>query len=358
MGDYNTLYMDLQFMKILIVDDEEVNVLLLKGILQRAGFTQFTALRNSSKITEHFLATQPDLILLDLHMPQKDGFEILAELAPYLEAPNYLPVLMLTADDRPENRQRALSEGARDFLPKPFDSSEVVLRVRNLLEARYFHKQLQQQNERLEKQVTERTQQLEGSQIEMLVRLAKAAEYRDEETGEHTWRVAHTCSLLARELGLGAERADMLLRAARLHDVGKIAIPDGILLKPTKLTPEEFSVVKTHTTVGAKLLSGGQSPLMKLAELIALNHHERFDGSGYPQGLQGQKIPIEGRIMAVADTFDALTHDRIHRKAWSVPDAVVEIESQRGKQFDPAVVDAFMNLLERGEIVTTMQDAA
>ena len=344
-------------MKILIVDDEEVNVLLLKGILQRAGFTQFQALRNPSKIEEVFLSYQPDLLLLDLHMPQKTGFEIMAELQPYLTS-DYVPILMLTANDRAETRQRALSGGAKDFLAKPFDSAEVVLRVRNLLETRYFYQQLQRQNERLEEQVVTRTRQLEGTQVEMLVRLAKAAEYRDEETGEHTWRVAHTCALIARELGLPDERADMLLRAARLHDVGKIAIPDGILLKPTELTPEEFSVVRTHAAVGARLLSGGRSPLMKLAELIALTHHERFDGSGYPQGLKGKSIPIEGRIIAVADTFDTLTHDRIHRKAWSIPEALAEIEAERGKQFDPAVVDAFVRLFERGEIVTTIRDAA
>ncbi|MEJ2291447.1 MAG: HD domain-containing protein [Deinococcales bacterium] len=186
----------------------------------------------------------------------------------------------------------------------------------------------------------------------MLIRLAKAAEYRDDDTGEHTWRVARTCALLGQELGLGAEAVDLVLRAARLHDVGKIAIPDGILLKPGALTEAEFEVVKGHARAGAELLSGGRSPLMKLAETIALTHHERWDGTGYPLGLAGDSIPIESRLLAVADTFDALTHDRIHRKAVSPERAVAEIRSQSGKQFDPRVVDAFLLLYERGELIT------
>lgn len=339
-------------MNILIVDDEETNVVLLKAILQRAGFTQLTAIMDPRKAVERFTSVEPDLLILDYRMPHLNGLEVMEELQGYLPAETYFPILMLTADDRTELREKALAQGARDFLTKPLNSNEVLLRVRNLLEARRFHLQLQDQNERLERMVRERTQQLENTQIEMLIRLAKAAEYRDDESGEHVWRVARTTALLAREIGLPPEEVELLLRAARLHDVGKIAIPDGILLKPGRLTPQEYEVVKSHTTVGANLLSGGQSELIRKAEVIALTHHERWDGTGYPRGLRGEEIPIEGRLLAVADAFDALTHDRLHRDACSPAEAAVEIQRQRGLQFDPAVVDAFMRLFDHGIITS------
>jgi putative two-component system response regulator len=337
-----------QGMKILIVDDEEASTTLLENILRRGGYSQLTTLHDPRDVSAAFIEQQPDLLLLDLRMPHLNGFEVLAQLQPLVAG--YFPVLVLTADANPEVRRQALAEGAKDFLTKPFDSTEVQLRVGNLLEARAFHLELQAHNAALEARVAERTAALEASQVEVLTRLARIAEYRDEETGEHVWRVAQTAALLARELGVSKAQVELLLRAARLHDVGKVAIPDGILLKPYSLTPEEFEVIKTHTTVGAKLLSGGHSPLLKMAQVIALTHHERWDGSGYPQGLAAEQIPLEGRILAVADTFDALTHDRIYRRAWAAPAAVAKIISLRGKQFDPQVVDAFLDLYERGEI--------
>jgi len=345
---YDAPSVDLSSLKILLVDDEETILVILKGILQRAGYTHVSTLDDPRKALERFLEERPDLMVLDHHMPGKDGLEVIEELRPYL--PDYFPILMLTGDERPELKETALSSGAKDFLVKPINPVEVRLRIRNLLEARYFHQQLQHNNERLEAMVRQRTRELENAHVEMLIRLAKAAEYRDDDTGEHTWRVARSCALLAVELGLGGERVDLVLRAARLHDVGKIAIPDGILLKPGRLTEAEFEVVKGHARAGAELLSGGRSPLMKLSETIALTHHERWDGTGYPQGMAGDAIPIEARLLAVADTFDALTHDRIHRKAVSPEKAVVEIRAQSGKQFDPRVVDAFLLIYERGEL--------
>jgi putative two-component system response regulator len=338
--------LQLQRMRLLIVDDEEANLALLRGILQRAGYRQISTLAEPREAMRVFVNERPDLLVLDLHMPHHDGFAVMAELRPHLD--RYFPILVLTADQRPDIRTRALAEGAKDYLTKPFSADEVRLRIKNLLEARYFHKQLRLQNERLEAMVKERTRQLEETQIEMLVRLAKAAEYRDDETGEHVWRVARTSALLARELGLSEEHVDLLMRAARLHDVGKIGIPDGILLKPGKLSAEEFEVVKQHTVIGAHLLSGGRSPLVKMAELIALTHHERWDGTGYPRGLKGEAIPIESRILAVADTFDALTHDRVHQSARPPAAAANEIHAQSGKQFDPAVVAAFLRLFDQG----------
>jgi putative two-component system response regulator len=209
---------------------------------------------------------------------------------------------------------------------------------------------LQEQRDELEQRVCERTEQLEISYVEMLTRLAKVAEYRDDESNEHIWRVAKVSSLIAKAVGFTEERVELLLRAARLHDVGKIAIPDGILFKPSTLTPSEFEVVKSHTTIGAEILSGSRSELLQLAEVIALTHHERWDGTGYPRGLKAEAIPVEGRILAIADSFDALTHDQPHRRAFSVPEAVEEIQQQRGKQFDPDLVEVFLNLYWAGKL--------
>ncbi|HKI58087.1 MAG TPA: HD domain-containing phosphohydrolase [Trueperaceae bacterium] len=345
--------MDLTGLKILLVDDEETILVILKGILQRAGYTRIVTLDDPRRVLEAFMEERPDLLVLDHHMPHKDGLEVIEELRPYL--PDYFPILMLTGDERAELKETALSSGAKDFLIKPINPVEVRLRIRNLLEARYFHQQLENNNLHLEETVRQRTRELEDAHVEMLVRLAKAAEYRDDDTGEHTWRVARTCALLGQELGLAPERVDLLLRAARLHDVGKITIPDGILLKPGRLSEAEYEVVKQHTRAGAELLSGGRSPLVKLAETIALTHHERWDGGGYPRGLAGDAIPLESRLLAVADTFDALTHDRIHRKAVSPERAVEEITANSGSQFDPKAVDAFLVLFSRGELFTDAQ---
>ena len=344
--------MELHHKNIVIVDDEEANIVILKGILQRAGYKQIIAFQDARLFFERFHVIQPDLMLLDFHMPHISGFEVMSWIHEQLPEDAYFPVLMLTADSRTEIKQKALSSGAKDFLTKPYDRTEVLLRIQNLLEARHFHQQLMMQNEWLEKKVKQRTVQLENAQIEMLIRLAKASEYRDDESGEHVWRVARTSALVAQELELDQERVEMILRATRLHDVGKIGIPDGILLKPGKLSDAEYEVVKTHTEVGANLLSGGQSPLIKMAEMIALTHHERWDGTGYPQGLKGDEIPLESRILAVVDTFDAMTHDRAHRRARTLPEAVEEIRAQCGKQFDPEVVNAFIRLYEKGDLIT------
>ena len=341
----------LKGMKILILDDDDAQVLILKSILKREGFNHVTAEQDPRRSAELFETLQPDLLLLDLNMPHLSGFDVMASLRD--KVGEYFPILMLTADERATTKKQALASGAKDFLNKPFDSTEVILRVCNLLEARHFQQRLAKNNDLLEGLVAERTRQLEQSQVEMLVRLARASEYRDDSSGEHVWRVSQLTGQIGTELGLERPHVELLIRAARLHDVGKIAIPDGILMKPSRLNAPEFDVIKTHTTVGAQLLSGGQSPLMKLAETIALTHHERWDGAGYPAGLAGADIPLEGRIFAVADTLDALTHDRVHQRACSLVEAVVKIEAQTGTQFDPKVVAAFLNVYERGEVVTS-----
>jgi len=327
--------------RILIVDDQPSNVMLLEGILQEEDFTASRGLTDSRQALPVFLEYQPDLILLDLQMPYMNGFEVMKQLRGRVPPGTFLPILMLTADITPESKRHALAEGATDFLTKPFDNTEVVLRIRNLLQTRSLHLQLQDQNQVLEQKVRERTLELEQTQVEILERLALASEYRDDDTGEHTKRVGHMSAQIAQTLGLLEEEVELIRRAAPLHDVGKIAIPDSILLKPGKLTPEEFEQMKTHTTIGAKMLSGGRFPLLQMAEEIALTHHERWDGTGYLK-LHGETIPLVGRIVAVADVFDALTNERPYKKAWPRNEAIEEIQRQGGRQFDPRIVEAFL----------------
>ena len=330
--------------RILIVDDQPSNVALLEGILQEEDFTSYQSTTDSRAALMAFLAYQPDLVLLDLQMPFMDGFEVMRQIRACLAPPDFLPILVLTADITPEAKRRALAGGALDFLTKPLDAMEVVLRIRNLLQTRSLHLQLQVQNQVLEQKVRERTADLEATQVEILERLALAAEYRDDNTGEHTRRVGKTSARIARVLGWTESEVELICRAAPLHDIGKIAIPDSILLKEGRLTVEEFELMKTHTHLGAQMLSGGRFPLLRLAEQIALNHHERWDGSGY-MGLRSDLIPMAGRIVAVADVFDALTSERPYKKAWSVSEAIQEIQSQSGQQFDPRVVEAFLEVM-------------
>lgn len=330
--------------KILIVDDEAANVQLLERLLQREGYTNTKTATDSREVLPIYGAWDPDLILLDLHMPHVDGFEVMEQLTLWAEEGTYLPLLVLTADVNPAVKERALSAGAKDFLNKPFDRTEVMLRIKNLLETRCLHLELKKQNELLEEKVAERTEELDEARIEILERLALAAEYRDDDTHEHTRRVGQTAALLARAMGVAEKEVELIRRAAPLHDVGKIGIPDRILLKVDRLSEEEIQVMRTHTTIGAKLLSGSRFPTLRFAAEIALTHHERWDGSGYPSGLSSNQIPLAGRLVALADVFDALTHDRPYKKAWPLEHAVNEIRRQRGEQFDPRIVDIFLEL--------------
>jgi putative two-component system response regulator len=331
--------------RILIVDDEPGNIELLRRVLERAGFHKLETTTDPREAAPLYVETRPDLILLDLHMPHMDGLTVLDRLNEIAEA-SYLPILMLTGDLSPEARREALTRGAKDFVNKPFNPDEVLLRIRTLLETRFLYLQIQGQNQLLEAKVRDRTRELEAAQIEIIERLARAAEFRDDNTGQHTERVGRMAALLARELGLPDAQVSLIRRAAPLHDVGKIGIPDAILLKLGKLTPAEFELVKTHTTIGARILSGSGFALLRMAEDIAFSHHERWDGSGY-EGLSGDRIPLAGRIVAVADVFDALTQKRPYKSAWPVGEAVSEIERQRGLQFDPAIVDAFVRIVRQ-----------
>jgi cyclic di-GMP phosphodiesterase len=331
---------------ILVVDDQESNVQLLERLLRLKGYERIETLTDSRLAVQQFIATRPDLVLLDLRMPHLSGLEVLEELHPLIGAEEYLPILILTADTAPETRQTALSMGAKDFLNKPFDTVEVLLRIRNLLETRFLYLQLRDQNALLDRKVRERTRELEDAQTEVLSRLALAAEYRDDQTGEHTHRVGHVAALLARTLGLSETEVELIRNAAPLHDIGKIGIPDAILLKPGRLTAAEYEVMKSHTEIGARILSGSRFPLMRLAQEIAHSHHECWDGNGY-YGLTGDNIPLASRIVTVADAFDALTHDRPYRVGRSIRAAIEELRSEAGRQFDAEVVEALALVLER-----------
>jgi putative two-component system response regulator len=329
--------------RILVIDDEPMNVDLLRRLLERAGFSRVESTTDPREAATRYIEFRPDLILLDLHMPYMDGLAVMDQLNQIAEA-TYLPILMMTGDTTPEARRDALSRGAKDFVQKPFASDEVLLRMGTLLQTRYLYLEIQTQNQMLEAKVRE----LEGAQIEIIERLAKAAEFRDDNTGQHTERVAQMAALIAKQTGLPDSQVALIRRAAPLHDVGKIGIPDAILLKLGKLTPSEFELVKTHTTIGARILSGSRFPILRLAEEIAFSHHERWDGNGYV-GMTKDAIPLAGRMVAVADVFDALTQKRPYKDAWTVDDAVAEIDRQRGHQFDPALVDAFLRIIARSE---------
>ena len=328
--------------RILVLDDEETNLRLLRRILEKAGYGPIETLtsgRDIEKVVEEF---RPHLMLLDLHMPEIDGFAVLQALSAQIHGTQMLPVLMLTGDASAEAKRRALSLGARDFVEKPFDAQEALLRIHNLLETRFLYGRLAEQNAELETRVLERTSELRNSQMEILERLARAGEIRDDETGRHTQRVGELSGAIAEALGLDQSIVNLISAAAPLHDVGKIGIPDAILLKARPLTPEETAIMRLHTTVGAKILSGGKSEVMQVAERIAQSHHERWDGTGYPDRTAAERIPIEARIVAVADCVDAMTHNRPYRSSWPLQRVIDEVTQSAGSHFDPAIVDALM----------------
>ena len=329
--------------RVLIVDDQPANVRLLRQMLMGEGYQDIRGITDSREAFATFLEFQPDLVLLDLQMPGMDGFAVLEQLQSTVPGDHYLPILVLTGDGGLNARERALGMGAKDFVDKPFHVAEVLLRIRNLLETRFLHLQLHNQKAVLRSQVEDRTRELFASQTEVLDRLAQAAEFRDVDTGEHAQRVGELAATLGSSLGLPADEVTLLRRAAPLHDLGKIGIPDNILRKPGPLAPEEFATMQTHTVIGARLLAGGGTPLMQMAQRIALSHHERWNGEGYPAGLRATDIPVEARIVAVADYFDALTHDRPYRQAVT-PDSVCELlRDERGRAFDPTIVDHFLD---------------
>ncbi len=326
--------------RILVIDDEPSKVRLITSLLTIRGYRQIASETDSSKASVTFKDYQPDLVILDLHMSPKDGFAILLELGLLIPANSYLPILVLTGDVTSEAKERALASGAMDFLAKPFSAAEIILRVKNLLQTRAMHLDLLDERNRLEERVRERTWEVLQIQDEILYRLARVAEYRDDASGDHTKRVSEVVRMIAADMSLPADKVELMAKASLLHDIGKVAIPDNILQKPGKLTEEEFVRIKDHTGIGGEMLKNSSSELLQMAESIARYHHERWDGSGY-EGLEGMFIPIEARITAVADVFDALMSSRPYKEAWMPEAALAEIERLAGSHFDPQVVASF-----------------
>jgi putative two-component system response regulator len=276
------------------------------------------------------------------------GQEVLRRLQEEDVRDQFRPVLVLTSDHSRQAQRDAWAGGAKDFLTKPLSPSEVRMRVRNLLETRLLYRVLCEQNDDLESRVKQRTAALEQTRYQILQRLARAAEYRDDDTGQHTRRVGRMAARIAAALGFSEDEVARIRLAAPLHDVGKIGIPDSILLSAERLSSRDFETMKTHCVIGADLLASPDVPLLELAAQIALSHHECWDGSGYPKGIGGGEVPLAARIVAVADTFDALTHARPYKSAWPTDAALDEITRLSGRSFDPTVVGAFESIVESG----------
>ena len=338
---------DIKDSQILIVDDEEANIILIERILTIGGYHNFQSTTDSTKAIELYQQQKSHLILLDLNMPVFDGFDVMHQLAAIEDGDSFPSILVLTAQTDRDTRIRALDSGAKDYVHKPFDRVELLSRIRNQLEVKRLHETIQDQNNFLEEKVAERTQELHNTRLEVIHRLGLAAEYRDNETGLHIIRMSKVSAELARAIGLPENECEMILNSSPMHDIGKLGIPDSVLLKPGKLDADEWQIMKTHTLIGAEILSGGDSELLEQALLIAMTHHEKWDGTGYPKGLKGEEIPLVGRIVALADVFDALTSERPYKKAWSVHAAIEYIKDMSDKQFDPELVKVFVSILPK-----------
>jgi len=328
--------------RIAIIDDSEINLTLLNALVVKLGDCQPRLFQESVKGLAWCSQNIPELVIVDFMMPNMDGLEFIKRLraVPGLEE---LPILMITANDNKGVRYEALQIGATDFLTKPVDHIEFSARVRNMLALGASRRKLADKASWLAEEVRKATAVIHSREQELLFRMSRAAEFRDPETGAHIQRMAHYSRLIAVPLGLSVADQELILQAAPMHDIGKIGIPDDILLKPGKLTPDEFSIMKTHAQLGFDLLDGSESTILQAAALIARTHHEKFDGSGYPQGLVGEAIPLFGRIVAVADVFDALTSERPYKKAWPVEQAKAYLRDGAGSHFDPHCVAAFLH---------------
>jgi len=332
--------------RILVVDDEERNLRLMEALLIPFGF-EVTFARDGKEALKKVQEEPPDVILLDVMMPKMDGFEAVRRLKENEETRG-IPVVMVTSLKEVEDRVRALEAGADDFLTKPVEKTELRARVQSSLKVKAYYDHMRDYQKELEAEVAKKTKQLrlsfekiKGASLDTIHRLSKAAEYKDEDTGAHILRMSNYSAAVARKMGLNDKVVDSILYAAPMHDVGKIGTPDRILLKPGKLDPDEWEIMKQHATIGGKILSGSDAGFIRLAEVIALTHHEKWDGSGYPNGVKGAKIPLAGRVTAIGDVFDALTSKRPYKEPFSLEKSFGIIREGRGNHFDPDVVDAF-----------------
>ena len=337
-----TTLSDILHANVLIVDDQDVNILLLERILRGAGYDTITSTTDSREVSELHLKNRYDLILLDLQMPGMDGFQVMEGLKE-IEPDGYLPVLVVTA--QPAHKLRALEAGARDFVSKPFEVSEVLARVHNMLEVRLLHEELLSYNDVLEQQVQARTADLQASYLETVFTVSLAAENRDADTGTHLRRISYSCRELAKLLGVDSTGVDEIYFASPMHDIGKISIPDSVLLKPGVFTSEEWELMKTHTSSGARILANGRSPYLKMGAEIALNHHECWNGDGYPNGRHGEAIPLSARIVKICDIYDALRSKRPYKAAFDHSKTMEIMTHGDGcthpVHFDPEIFSAF-----------------
>lgn len=326
---------------VLVVDDDPLVRELLTRLIVELPDARVVTAGDSATALRWCEAHEPDVVITDYRMPGMSGTALIAALR-QRPATAEVPIMMITASDDRAVRVEALHTGATDVLTKPIDAAEVRARTRNMLAIRRGQRIMAQRSSSLEEEVRRATAAIAARERETILTLSKAAEYRDWETGSHIVRVSLYARIVARELSLPPDEQEILLQAAPMHDLGKIGIPDAILLKPGELDPVEYEMIKEHTIIGHRILSGSSAELLQAAAEIALNHHERFDGSGYPRELIGEEIPLHGRIVAVADTFDALTSSRPYKAAWAASLAWSFLEQHAGSRFDPACVTAFL----------------
>jgi len=366
MVDITEIYADIRRRKVMIIDDEELVIRVVRRFLTADGYSNFNTITDPRKAWEEIERERPDVVLLDINMPHLTGLQIL-ERRQLENKFQLIPFIVLSANSDNVTKRDALKWGATDFLSKPVDSSELVSRVQNTLTVKRHHDHLANHAIQLAEQVKERTKALERSREQIIHCLARAAEFRDNETGEHVIRVGKYSAVIANQLGFDWNYCQKIELAAQLHDVGKIGIPDSILLNPNKLSHEEFEIMKTHcelgmdivnpiakeegeqirrhASMGASIIDGTDSPMLQLAVEITKTHHEKWDGTGYPNGLKGDKIPIAGRIVCVADVFDALSSERPYKPKFSLKKCLEIMISERGTRFDPQVLDAFFHRL-------------
>ncbi|MDO8282576.1 MAG: two-component system response regulator [Thermodesulfovibrionia bacterium] len=344
---------------ILVVDDQPQNIELLEAYLFTQGYEIITA-ANGDDALEILSKNQIDLILLDVMMPGMDGFEVTRRIRQD-NTHQLLPIILVTALRESEDRVKGIDSGCDDFLSKPVDKMELLARVRSLLKVKDYNDLVSNYRKELEAEVTSRTEELKRAfemikeaSLDTIYRLSMASEYKDEDTGAHIKRMSRYSAAVARRMGLDEITVETILYAAPMHDLGKLGIPDLILTKPAKLDPMEWEIMKMHAVIGAKILKGSNAEFIRLGETIALNHHEKWDGSGYPNSLKGIEIPIAGRITAIADVFDALTSKRPYKEPFPVEKALAIIREGSGSHFDPDVVDAFFFILD--EILTIKKE--
>ena len=339
--------------KVLVVDDEPSNLQLLRQVLLDKYQLSFAT--NGPKALEIMKKIKPDLVLLDIMMPSMDGYETCREIKADPQTSS-IPVIFITALGKTEDERRGFDVGGVDYITKPISPPIVLARVNTHLTL-YRHQQI------LERTVQERTQQLQEAfetikynSLDTIHRLSKAAEYKDENTADHLFRMSNYSCAIARAMGVNPDTVESILYASPMHDIGKIGIPDSILLKPGQLTSEEWEIMKQHPVIGGKILEGSDKKIIRLGEIIALTHHEKWDGTGYPKGLKGDEIPKTGRIVAIADVFDALTSRRPYKEAFSNKKAFEIINQSRGTHFDPQVVDAFFSIKDEILIIQGAKD--